>query len=374
MEYELIYILLGIVGLLLLAAGIFYYLYSLKKIHRSLRLNHVIFSLLQESVYTKSQEAFYQKILEGAIACIDQGKKGSIMLMDTTTNKLFFAASVGYDMNILRETYLELEQTYLYRESKGKIHHTVKIHNPFDYDRKNFDLHNIRTILKAGADHVMTTLSTPIYYEGRLHGMINVDSPKTGAYDSYDIEIIELFAAEIANVLKLFKTLEENFYHMNYDMLTSLPNRKHINEFIDSVHQEATNNHNVFSFVSMDLNNLKKTNDFFGHPVGDKLLVTFSDICRKNIPKESQIGRYGGDEFMLVLPNLDKDAANSLMNNISSIMPDSYFMHEDQRIDLSFCYGIASYPEDGSSISELIRESDRLMYEQKRMYHERSKT
>lgn len=270
-EYELIYILLGIVGLLLLAAGIFYYLYSLKKIHRSLRLNHVIFSLLQESVYTKSQEAFYQKILEGAIACIDQGKKGSIMLMDTTTNKLFFAA-------------------------------------------------------------------------------------------------------EIANVLKLFKTLEENFYHMNYDMLTSLPNRKHINEFIDVVHQEATNNHSVFSFVSMDLNNLKKTNDFFGHPVGDKLLVTFSDICRKNIPKESQIGRYGGDEFMLVLPSLDKEAANSLMNNISSIMPDSYFMHEDQRIDLSFCYGIASYPEDGSSISELIRESDRLMYEQKRMYHERRKT
>lgn len=373
MDEKWIYIGLSITVVVMLVIGILYYIYSLKKIHRSLHLNHVIFSLLQESVYTKSQDTFYQKILEGAISCINQGKKGSIMLMDTATNKLFFAAGVGYDMEILKETYLELEQTYLYRESKGEISHTVKIHNPFDYDRKNFDLSNIRTILKAGSDHVMTTLSTPIYYEGRLHGMINIDSPKTGAYDAYDIEIIELFAAEIANVLKLFKTLEENHYHMNYDLLTSLPNRKHINECIDNIYQEAVELGTTFSLVSIDLNNLKKTNDEFGHPIGDKLLVSFSKICQENLPEEARIGRYGGDEFMLVIPFADKTTASNIMKKLSAIMPNSYLTHMEQRIELSFCYGIASYPNDGATISELIRESDRLMYEQKKQYHERIK-
>jgi diguanylate cyclase (GGDEF)-like protein len=355
--------------LILFIISVNFYFHAYKKINRSLRLNHVIYSLLQQSIYTKSSSAFYQTILESALTCIDDASKGSIILMDTASNKLHFAASVGYDMDVLKETYLELEQTYLYRESNGHINKTVKIHNPFEYDRININVHNIRAILKAGTDNIMTTLSTPIYFNNKLYGMLNIDSPKTDAYDTYDIEIIELFAAEISNVLKLFRSIEENQFHMNYDLLTGLPNRKFINEYIDMIHQGAAINQVPYSLVSIDLNNLKKTNDEFGHPIGDQLLTSFSHLFLENIPKEAKIGRYGGDEFMLVLPSMDKHTADILMIAIVSTMNKNFIDVGQQSIGLSFCYGISTYGEDSTEISELIRESDRLMYEQKRLFH-----
>lgn len=357
--------------LILFIISVNFYFHAYKKINRSLRLNHVIYSLLQQSIYTKSSSTFYQTILESALTCIDDAIKGSIILMDAASNKLYFAASVGYDMAILKETYLELEQTYLYRESNGHIDKTVKIHNPFEYDRININVHNIRAILKAGSENIMTTLSTPIYFNEKLYGMINIDSPKTDAYDTYDIEIIELFAAEIGNVLKLFKSIEENQFHMNYDLLTGLPNRKFINEYIDMIHQEAAINQVPYSLVSIDLNNLKKTNDEFGHPIGDQLLTSFSHIFQENIPTQAKIGRYGGDEFMLVLPSMDKNATHSLMYTIVSTMNKTSIVIDKHAIRLSFCYGIATFGEDSEAINELIRESDRLMYEQKHLFHAR---
>lgn len=356
--------------IVLFGIGFIIFFPTYQKTNRISRLNNIIYELLQQSVYIKEHEKFYQTILDSALQCIDQGRKGSIMLMDSGTRKLHFAAAVGYDMTILSQTYLELQQTYLYRESNGHINKTVKIHDPFEYDRKKIDERNVDQILEAGTDNVMTTLSTPIYYNGKLYGMINIDSPRVNAYDNYDIEVIELFAAEIANVVKLFKSMEENDYYMNYDQLTKLPNRKHINEIIHDIHQHSMRTGTTYSLVSIDLNNLKKTNDEFGHTVGDELLIKFATIFNALLPEVASIGRFGGDEFMLILPTYQKEDTEKLIQTISDKMKEQPIHHMNHFIDISFCYGIANFNQDSTELSILIRLSDQLMYTQKKAFHE----
>ena len=282
-----------------------------EKNDRISRLNNMMCGLLQQSVYVKDSEEFYHQLLKGAIECIEQATKGSIMLMGEN-NKLYFAAAIGYDYEVLKHTYLELEQTYLYRESKGMVNKTIKIQNPFEYDRNSFDVRNVDDILKAGTDNVMTTLSTPIFFEGKLHGMINIDSPYVNAYDQYDMDIIEMFAIEAANVLKLYNSLEQVYYMTNYDMLTNVPNRRCMSEKLELLHRKYRLKGGNYTLISIDLNNLKTTNDRYGHLAGDELLKMFASVFLKRVPS------------------------------------------------------------DRTDLKELLHLSDSLMYEQKRVYHEKN--
>jgi diguanylate cyclase (GGDEF)-like protein len=330
----------------------------------------MICGLLQQSVYVKNSEEFYNHLLESAIECIEPATKGSIMLMDDN-NKLYFAAAIGYDYEILKHTYLDLEQTYLYRESKGMVNKTVKILNPFEYDRNSFNVKNIDDILKAGTENVMTTLSTPIFFEGKLHGMINIESPMVNAYDQYDMDIIEMFAIEAANVLKLYNSLKQIYYMTNYDMLTNIPNRRFITESLEQIHGKYLLNGGTYALISIDLNNLKTTNDRYGHLAGDELLKTFASIFRKKVPSDGIFGRNGGDEFLLVLPDTEKEAAQLFMEEVKKLFKKVPLLYESESIEISFCYGIAVFGPDGSDLQELFHLSDCLMYEQKKEFHDK---
>lgn len=173
-------------------------------------------------------------------------------------------------------------------------------------------MRNVDGILKAGTDNVMTTLSTPIFFEGKLHGMINIDSPYVNAYDQYDMDIIEMFAIEAANVLKLYNSLEQVYYMTNYDMLTNVPNRRCMSEKLELLHRKYRLKGGNYTLISIDLNNLKTTNDRYGHLAGDELLKMFASVFLKRVPS------------------------------------------------------------DGTDLKELLHLSDSLMYEQKREYHEKN--
>ncbi len=353
----------------LFGIGFIVFFPTFQKTNRVSRLNNIIYDLLQQSVYIKSQQDFFHRILESALMCIDQASKGTIMLMDPSSKKLSFVASIGYDMKILSKTFLELEQTYLYRESKGSISKTVKIHNPFEYDRKNIRAKNIDIILEAGSYDVKTTLSTPIYFEGKLYGMMNIDSKKVAAYDAYDIEIIELFAAEIVNVLNLFNSMEANEYHMNYDHMTRLPNRKHIKEIIKDIHDYASSQKKVYSLVAIDLDDLKETNNKYGDHIGDELLKSFASGFKQFLPEEGSIGRYGDDTFLVILPSYGLDETERLMLTVQEQFAQSPIVYLNESIPISFSYGIACYGIDGTDLQELLRIADQIMEDNKVYYH-----
>lgn len=334
------------------------------------KINRILYELLYKSVNASNKEELYQFILESAIEAIPLSQKGCILLFDETTNLLNFVAVKGYDFNVLKNTFLELEQTYLYRESKGKINRTVMIHDPFGYDRSNFHEKNIDTILEANAENVMSTLSTPIIFNNQLHGMINIDSKYTNVFTMSDQMTIELFALEIVNVIKLYSSLEQITYISTHDQLTNIYNRNHFNEVFPKKIADAVEHKTDLTLVSIDLNNLKKANDSFGHECGDKLLIHFAKCITSELPNNSIFFRYGGDEFFLILPTMAHTEANELIENLQVLLSNNPLTMENCSIELSFCYGIATFPSEHQEMNGLIQLADVRLYEQKRLYHQ----
>lgn len=293
-----------------------FYFIMFEKAKKESNLNRILFELTQKSVLATNSDDLYQMILDSAIASIPSAQKGCIMLLDSKTDILHFVAAKGYDFDVLKNTFLRLDQTYLYRESLGEIKETVVIDDPFDYDRLNLHDDNIDTILEAGSDAVYTTLSTPVMLGDTLYGMINIDSKYRGAYDKDDRHIIELFAYEVINVIKLYQSMEKVNYFMHHDILTHSFNRHYFNKFFEKKLEEAELKKTTLTLITMDLNNLKITNDTYGHECGDKLLTAFASGIKKEIRSTDCFARYGGDEFQLLLVDLDYEEVEALINRI----------------------------------------------------------
>lgn len=333
------------------------------------RLNTILYQLLSKSVSSNSVEELYQHILEGAINALPISQKGCILLLNQETNLLEFVASKGYDAEILKTTFLKLEQTYMYRESFGKVARTIIIHDVFGYDRQQGASDNLEQILVAGCEDVMSTLSTPIIYNNQLYGMINIDSSAVDAFSDSDKNIIELFAMEVVHVIKLFNTIEQISYISNHDQLTKVYNRNFFNEYIPKLLTKATNESHTVMLISIDLNDLKYANDSYGHACGDQLLSHFTNIFRLNLPKESTFFRYGGDEFFLSLYDYTFAQTEILMSEIQKHVTSDPLNYQSNSVPLSFCYGFSQYPTEANDLDSLMKIADERMYIQKRQYH-----
>jgi len=115
--------------------------------------------------------------------------------------------------------------------------------------------------------------------------------------------------------------------------------------------------------VFLDLDHFKQVNDTHGHLVGSRLLVEVGQIIKKNIRKADIAARYGGDEFVLVLPNTNKEGATTMACKLRDVVRAHYFLtSEGYRIRLTASFGVASYPEDAQSKLTLVRQADQAMY------------
>ena len=355
----------------LLIIGIFTTLFLkytplLQAAQKNANLNKILFELMQKSVHVNNRDELYQMILDSAIEAIPSAQKGSIMLLNSSSNLLQFVAANGYDLDILKNTYLRLDQTYLYRESNGKIEHTIFVNDPFAYNRDNLNDKNIDDILEAGHELVLSTLSTPVIYNETLYGMINIDSAFREAYTKEDKRIIEIFALEIVSVLKLYNSIEQVNYYMNHDILTNTYNRKYFNELLEAKVKEATLKTMSLALITIDLNGLKKTNDLYGYDCGNNLLVEFAYGIKKNITTKYHFSRYSGNDFQLLLENSTLLESQQLMTTIEEYFKNHSLTYKAKVIPITFHHGIVTFPEDQKTFKGLINLADKRMYKQKR--------
>ncbi len=141
------------------------------------------------------------------------------------------------------------------------------------------------------------------------------------------------------------------------DPLTKAINRKKINQTIN----ELIDNPNVkiFSIALIDLDDFKFINDNYGHITGDNCLKFLSEHFHKNKRRNDLFGRFGGDEFILIMPNIDAENALKIVDyNRKEI-------NEKSNPHITITSGVASYPKDGSNIEELIESADASLYNAK---------
>jgi diguanylate cyclase (GGDEF)-like protein len=132
----------------------------------------------------------------------------------------------------------------------------------------------------------------------------------------------------------------------------------------------VTTAYSTFSYctvILMDIDDFKIYNDTLGHQAGDQILKDLASLLKDQSRKMDHVCRYGGEEFMMILPQTEKKEAFLIAERLRETIKSSPFSHEDilPSKHLTVSIGLASFPENGSSPSELIASSDKALYEAK---------
>lgn len=157
------------------------------------------------------------------------------------------------------------------------------------------------------------------------------------------------------------------------DYLTGFYLRESLDEYLKTVVLESKLKKSKFDIILLDLDHFKKFNDKFGHLFGDEILKYMASTLRLSFPQGAcRIFRYGGDEFLIIMPDKDLKDAQDLMAKFRFNMAHRPFLYKNKLFKLTASCGVAGYPIDGDNPEELVKRADQALYFSKR--HGRNRT
>ena len=152
----------------------------------------------------------------------------------------------------------------------------------------------------------------------------------------------------------------------HYDVLTGLPNRMLARDRLDHARDKVNRRGGLLAVLFIDLDRFKTLNDSHGHAFGDAVLVAVANRLRARCREEDTLSRQGGDEFLLILEQLDTaEQADQVAANLLALLERPLMLEDSREVYVGASIGIAVYPGDGQSSAELIRNADAAMYRAK---------
>lgn len=147
----------------------------------------------------------------------------------------------------------------------------------------------------------------------------------------------------------------------NTDKLTGLANRRGIQQVLDAHYQLHRRNGNAFCVVMADVDNFKQVNDVYGHDCGDYVLKAVAGIIANRLRKSDAKSRWGGEEFLFMLPDADLSHASGVAESIRKCVEEYRFTCNGNELRLTLTLGVAQQ-EEGNSIEDTIKQADDLLY------------
>jgi len=160
---------------------------------------------------------------------------------------------------------------------------------------------------------------------------------------------------------RLDMAVKELYIKSITDGLTKLFNRQHIIDLLEESIQKYHRRNYDLSIALIDIDHYKRINDTYGHLIGDEALVEFSALMMSAFEYIGDIGRYGGEEFLIILPNVNLQDANDMLDSFRKQIESHVFT--SKKITFTFSAGITLF--DGQVIDDIIQKVDDLMYESK---------
>jgi diguanylate cyclase (GGDEF)-like protein len=155
----------------------------------------------------------------------------------------------------------------------------------------------------------------------------------------------------------------------HHDSLTGLPNRLLFGDRLNQAMSQAKRDACQFALLFLDLDKFKPVNDSFGHAIGDELLKGVADRIRSEVRESDTVARVGGDEFVVILPDLStREMAEAVAGKIIAALAQPFQLGaQQQTVEIGVSIGIAIYPADASDIDGLIKAADTAMYSAKQV-------
>ncbi len=155
-------------------------------------------------------------------------------------------------------------------------------------------------------------------------------------------------------------------HQADHDLLTSLPNRRSVNVYLESTYEMARIGSKQFAVFFMDLDGFKRVNDAYGHDVGDALLIEVANMFKRVLRQSDFLARQGGDEFVLVVSNyLHRLELTQLAQRLIHLFAQPVVVRGIP-LEIGVSIGIAEYPHHGKNVKQLLHVADKAMYDSKK--------
>ncbi len=282
-----------------------------------------------------------------------QGYSNSAIFLKEETGDLVMQAAMGYRMHLKGE-----------RIAKGEgIVGWVGEHNVV---RLIPDVTADRSYIESSFARLRAMLAAPLSTEGKVVGVIVIEHDIPEAFTSDDAHLLEVIGPYIAAVIEVALLHQQAKIAAIYDSLTGVHNHRYFYERLEQELTRSKRHGHPLSIAIIDVDNLKEINDLYGHLAGDKALRKMGHILKENVRASDIVARYGGDEFAIIMPETGSEAAGKVMSRLMLFLDASRVKLDGDTFAMPpRSYGLATFPSDGKTPTELFAVADAHLYQAK---------
>ncbi|MFQ5739149.1 MAG: diguanylate cyclase [Acidobacteriota bacterium] len=209
-------------------------------------------------------------------------------------------------------------------------------------------------------------LAMPLLLDHDVVGVITLYSRNSNGFRQNQLRLMENIASHAGTAINnaiIYEGTQEDAYT---DVLTGLPNLRYFNVSVEQELKRARNARFPVTVIMMDLDSFKRVNDEQGHKTGDRVLIEIAHVLRSQMRKTDTCIRYGGDEFIGILPRTEKCSVQAIIHKIQGAVDTHTISFEGRKtIRVGISIGAATFPDDGTRLDQLLVLADQRMYQNK---------
>ena len=315
---------------------------------------HIFHDVAKALTSSLDLDSILQTIME-KMAEYFQPDTWSLLMVDEQKNELYFAIAVGSAAEALKNVRLKV--------GEGIAGHVAKYGEKLVVPDVRADQRFAKRIDKVTQWENQSIICVPLRAKLRVLGVIqlvNVDMAHFGHEEQFFLQALSDYAAiAIENARSVEKIQELTIT----DDCTGLYNARHLYKTLETEVYRSARFGYEFSVIFIDLDHFKQVNDTHGHLVGSKLLAEIGYLIKAQLRLIDFAFRYGGDEFVVLLPQTTKDAALVVARRLRDSLRSSIFCKEEGlNLNVRASIGLATYPHDAKTPHDIIRQADEMMY------------
>ncbi len=280
----------------------------------------------------------------------------SILLVDEESGELAFEMALGEKSSDLNDTRIKLGEGvagWVAQTGEPAIVNDVRRDRRFQAKFDELTRFRTRSILCA-----------PLISRGRTIGVVEIMNRAAGTrFTKRDMNLLLTLVEPAAIALENAFLFQKTQQLTVTDDLTKLYNSRYVNSYLEQAIERARETEGCLAVMFLDLDGFKSINDRHGHFYGSRSLREVGDLIRSAVREEDVVSRYGGDEFVIVLPDTDAPGALAVAERIRTVLRNHRFLSEfglDARLSASL--GLSLYPDHGKEPQELMQKADQAMY------------